>query len=102
MRPIVLGLVLFGCATARPSAVDVVEREVAAYNYDRLTMRCATSRTTLSLKNLNAASRARARRVKYARQRMDLCGRLADGGGDVTEGRLKRLSLYLSVNRGHS
>lgn len=32
MRRIILGLVLFGCATARPSAVDVVEREVAAYN----------------------------------------------------------------------
>ena len=32
MRRIVLGLVLFGCAAARPSAVDVVEREVAAYN----------------------------------------------------------------------
>src|SRR5258708_40008537 len=31
--------------------------------------------------------------VKYAPQRMDLCGRLADGGGHVTEGRLKRLSL---------
>jgi hypothetical protein len=24
---------------------------------------------------------------------MDLCGRLADGGGDVTEGRLKRRRL---------
>src|SRR5216684_1007653 len=32
-----------------------------------------------------------ARRVKYAPQRMDLCGRFAGGGGDVTEGRLKRL-----------
>jgi phage terminase Nu1 subunit (DNA packaging protein) len=28
-----------------------------------------------------------ARRVEYAPQRMDLCGRLADDGGDVTEGR---------------
>src|SRR5258708_18437702 len=26
---------------------------------------------------------------------MDLYGRLADGGGDVTEGRLKRLSLWV-------
>jgi hypothetical protein len=32
-----------------------------------------------------------ARRVKYAPHRMDLCGRLADDGGDVTEGHLKRL-----------
>lgn len=32
MRRIILGLVLLGCATARPSAVDVVERELAAYN----------------------------------------------------------------------
>jgi hypothetical protein len=36
-------------------------------------------------------ARGRTRRVKYAPQRMDLCGRLADGGGHVTEGRLKRL-----------
>src|ERR1700694_1671896 len=32
-----------------------------------------------------------ARRVKYAPQRMDLCGRLADAVGDVTEGHLKCL-----------
>jgi len=36
-------------------------------------------------------ARGRARRVKYAPQRMDLCGRLADGSGDVTEGPLKCL-----------
>ena len=37
---------------------------------------------------------ARTRRVeaKYAPQRMDLCGELADGGGDLTEGHLKCLS----------
>ena len=32
MRRIVLGLMLFGCSAARPSAIDVVERELAAYN----------------------------------------------------------------------
>ena len=32
MRRIVLGLTLFGCAATRPSASDVVERELAAYN----------------------------------------------------------------------
>jgi hypothetical protein len=31
---------------------------------------------------------------KLTRPHRDLCGRLADGGGDVTEGRLKRLSLH--------
>ena len=35
--------------------------------------------------------------MKYAPQRMDLCGRLADGGGDVTEGHLKCLSPGLMV-----
>ncbi len=33
-----------------------------------------------------------ARRVEYAPQRMDLCGRLADDGGDVTEGHFTNCS----------
>ena len=32
MRRIVLAVAVLGCATARPSVVDVVQKEVAAYN----------------------------------------------------------------------
>jgi hypothetical protein len=57
-------------------------------------LRASTSRVArITASDCDRATLARASRaVKYAPQRTDLCGRLADGGGDVTEGHLKCLS----------
>jgi hypothetical protein len=38
--------------------------------------------------------------MEYAPQRMELCGRLADGGGHVTEGRLKCLWSRRQIEEG--
>ena len=82
---------------ARGDRLDVADREPSFQV--RLRGGAGSAMRPSSLPSAGASGRL-ARRVKYAPQRMDLCGRPADGGVDVTDGRLKCLSPdYLSVDQ---